>query len=426
MLPSTKRVALLLALAVPATLPAADYTYQQTTQLTGGSLLHMMKSVGFISSQARHMGDPIVSSIYLKDNRLANVSPETIEIIDLDKETITNIDVQKKTYTVMTFDQIKQAMENARQQIQKQQAAQPAPEPAKPDAQNVKMSFDVKVRKTGAQKEISGLQSNEAILTMTMTATDTQSAAIRQHGHHQRHVDGAGIPGYDQVRDFYKRMAMKMVDAGTIGLGYDFSKMLAQNPGAGQALGDMAKEMQKLDGVPIMQVMRMGTTTNGQPLPAASEAPTPAEPAGPSAGDVAKQGMTSALTSHFGFGGFGKKKQDPPPDQNQNGAQAQPTERNPDGNADHHFKLLIGPRRSIALRRSGRIQAGATSGADNGKECAVITAATGYLLISIAGSMTMARGNARGLQSGLKLSESDFEKPARTLWKTANFGRGWG
>ena len=32
------------------------------------------------------------------------------------------------------------------------------------------MSFDVKVRKTGAQKEISGLQSNEAILTMTMTA----------------------------------------------------------------------------------------------------------------------------------------------------------------------------------------------------------------------------------------------------------------
>ena len=95
--------------------------------------------------------------------------------------------------------------------------------------------------------------------------------------------------------------------------------MLAQNPGAGQALGDMAKEMQKLDGVPIMQVMRMGTTTNGQPLPAASEAPTTPEPAGPSGRDVAKQGMTSALTSHFGLGGFGKKKQEPPPpDPNQN------------------------------------------------------------------------------------------------------------
>ena len=116
MLPLSKRLALLLvvSLAIPPSLYAADYTYQQTTQLTGGSLLHMMKSVGFISSQARHMGDPVVSTIYLKDNRLANVSAESIEIIDLDKETITHVDVQKKTYTVMTFDQMKQAMANAR------------------------------------------------------------------------------------------------------------------------------------------------------------------------------------------------------------------------------------------------------------------------------------------------------------------------
>jgi hypothetical protein len=327
MLPLSKRFALLLvvALAIPSSLYAADYTYQQTTQLTGGSLLHMMKSVGFMSSQVRHMGDPIVSTIYLKDNRLANVSPESIEIIDLDKETITHIDVQKKTYTVMTFDQMKQAMANARQQLEKQPPPQPAAQPTPdPKAQDVKMSFDVKVRKTGAQKEISGLQSDEAILTMTMTATDTQS---QQSGNIAITNDMwmvPEIPGYDQVRDFYKRMALKMVDANTIGLGYDFSKMLAQNPGAGIALGDMAKEMQKLDGVPIMQVMRMGTTANGQPLPAASEAPTPAPPPGPSAGDVAKQGLSSALTSHFGLGGFGKKKQDPPPDQNQN-AQAQPT-----------------------------------------------------------------------------------------------------
>ncbi len=127
MLPLTKRIALTLALILPAALHAADYTYQQTTQLIGGSLLHMMKTVGIFSSQARHIGDPIVSTIYLKDNRLANVSPDNIEIIDLDKETITNIDVQKKTYTVMTFDQMKQAIANARQQMQNQQPKQPAP-----------------------------------------------------------------------------------------------------------------------------------------------------------------------------------------------------------------------------------------------------------------------------------------------------------
>jgi hypothetical protein len=328
MLPLFKRTAFLLALTLPIALHATDYTYQQTTQLTGGSMLTMVKSVGFLSSQARHAGDPVVSTIYLKDNRLANVSAESIEIIDLDKETITQIDVQRKTYTVMTFDQIKQQIANARQQMEKQQPSQPAA--AQPSADpNVKMSFDVKVRKTGAQKEISGLQSNEAILTMTMTATTSATTQQSQQSGAMAITNDMwmvpAIPGYDQVRDFYRRMGEKMAD-GSQGLGYDFSKMLAQNPGASVALGDMAKEMQKLDGVPIMQVMRMGTTMNGQPLPAASEAPTPASPAGPSGGDVAKQGMASALTSHIpGFGGFGKKKQqDPPPDPDQNTHQAQP------------------------------------------------------------------------------------------------------
>jgi hypothetical protein len=322
-----KRTALLLTF-LPVMLPASDFTYQETTQLTGGSLLKMMKTVGVFSKEARHVGDPIVSTIYLKDNRLANVSPDQIQIIDLDKETITQIDVQKKTYTVMTFEQMKQAIENARQQMQKQAAQpQPAQPSPNPDAQNVQMSFDVKVRKTGAQKEVSGLQSDEAILTMTMTATNTDT---QQSGNMAITNDMwmvPEIPGYYQVRDFYKRFAAKMADA-TVGLGYDFSKMLAQNPGANQALGDMAKEMQKLDGVPVMQVMRMGTTLNGQPLPAASESPTtPADTAASSKGDIAKAGMSSMISSRLGgFGGFGRKKQNtPPPDQTANQAAAQPT-----------------------------------------------------------------------------------------------------
>jgi hypothetical protein len=139
------------------------------------------------------------------------------------------------------------------------------------------------------------------------------------------------IPGYDQVRDFYKRMAEKMGPE-VAGLGLDLGKALAQNPGAGQALEDMGKEMQKLDGVPVMQIMRMGTTVNGQPLPAASEAPLPPDntPAMPSAGDVAKQSAASALASHFGLGGFGHKssKNDPPPanqNSNQNSNTPPPT-----------------------------------------------------------------------------------------------------
>jgi hypothetical protein len=103
--------------------------------------------------------------------------------------------------------------------------------------------------------------------------------------------------------------------------------MLAQYPGAGQGMADMIKEMSKLKGIPVQQVMRMGMTMNGATLPAASEAPLPPasdSPAMPSAGDVAQQTAASSVASRMGslggiaggFGGFGhkKKKPDPAPD----------------------------------------------------------------------------------------------------------------
>ena len=104
MFPLVKRALLSFVFVLPTALYASDYTYQQTTQITGGSLLKMMKTVGVFSSQARHMGDPITSTIYLQGNRLADVSPTQIQIIDLDKETITQVDVEKKTWSVMTFE----------------------------------------------------------------------------------------------------------------------------------------------------------------------------------------------------------------------------------------------------------------------------------------------------------------------------------
>ena len=326
MFPLSKRALISLVFVLPTALYAGDYTYQQTTQMTGGSLLKMMKTVGVFSSQARHMGDPVVSTIYLSGNRMADVSAQQIQITDLDKETITQIDLEKKTYSVMTFEQMKQAIQNARARMEQEAAKQKRPDAQNPDAQNVQMSFDVKVRKTGATKDVSGLNSSEAILTMTMTATDTKS---QQSGNLAITNDMwlvPSVPGYEQVQEFYKKFAQKMGDV-TMGFGRDFSRMLAQQPGANQAMGDMVKEMQKLDGVPVMQVTRMGTTTNGQPLPAASEAPLPAEPAGPTKGEIAKAGMGSMISSRLGgFGGFGKKKQNtPPPEQNADQAGAQPT-----------------------------------------------------------------------------------------------------
>ena len=322
------KLSLLACALVTPTFLFADFSYQQTTQITGGSMLSMLRMAGTLSSQARKAGEPIVSTLYLKGNRLANVSADNVEIIDLDQETITHIDIAKRTYSVTTFQQMREQMARAQQQMEKEQAKHPAAAPAPdPNADKVNMSFDVHVRKTGTVRQVSGLSTTEAILTMLMIATDKTT----NHSGNMAITNDMWvvpeIPGYGQVREFYMRMASKMGSSASA-VGMDFSKMLMQNPGATQGLAEMAKEMQKIQGVPVMQVMRMGTTTDGKPLPAASEAPLPPDnsPNMPSGGDMAKQGMASALTSHLPFGGFGKKKQeDPPPPTKQDSKTPPPT-----------------------------------------------------------------------------------------------------
>ena len=297
------------SLATTTVYAHADFTYQETTQVTGGSVVGMMKVAGAFSKQARQANDPVVSTVMVKGNKMIRIGKDTSEIVDLDAETITEIDNQKKQYTTMTFAQMRQQMEAAMAKAKAQQAKQPQ-QPTSSDAQQVDVKFTVKVRNTDATRDVVGLSAKESILTMTMDATDQTSGQTGSFAITNDMYLAPEIPGYGEVRDFYKRYAEKM---GSVISGAINSQMMAmmQQPAAGKGMADMVEEMSKLKGVPVLQIMRVGTTVNGTPLPAASEAPLPSGPPPPSAGDIAK----SAVMSSLPFGGFGKKKKqdDPPP-----------------------------------------------------------------------------------------------------------------
>ncbi len=308
----------------------ADFQYQETTQITGGSIVGLMKMAGAFSSQARQANQPITSTVMLKGNRMVRMRPDSTEIIDLDRGTVTEIDTAKRQYTTMTFEQMRQRLEQAQRDAEKKQASArqqaPAPDEADKDAaKNVDLSYQVHVENTGATKQVSGLDTNEAIMTMQMVAQDKTSQQKGALGITNDMWMAPDIPGFAEVRAFDEKLAKRMgyVVSGTRSPG--LSALMAQ-PGAAKSLENMAAEMQKLKGVPVLQVMRMGSTADGKPLPAASQAPLPetATPQMPSAGDIAQQTATSAIASKLGsmgglgagFGGFGRKKkaEAPPPD----------------------------------------------------------------------------------------------------------------
>jgi len=336
----------------------ADFQYDEMTQVTGGSIVSMAKFASHFSKDARSITDPVNSTILVKGNRMARINPDSTEIIDLDQETITTIYPDKKTYTVVTFQEMKRAMEEGLKKAQEQQASrQPAPATTN-NTPPPEMKFDVKVTNTGASKDVAGLAAKESILKMTMQAKDRQSGQTGNIAMANDMWMAPEIPGYEEVREFNKRFAIKMGEMMAGMLPSFKSAMPAMQPGMVSGMSDMVKEMSKLQGVPVSQTMRMGTTADGTPLPAASEAPLP-KSNGPSAGDLAGQAATNATnaaandaaattenkaashmgsfgsvaTSLGGFGGFHKKKKDPTPDQQQ---QAQAA-----GAANQNFAVLM-------------------------------------------------------------------------------------
>jgi hypothetical protein len=292
----------------------ADFSYEQTSQITGGMMASMMKLAGTFSKKAR---EPIKTSIMVKGNRMVSATADSVSITDLDKETITEVNYAKKTYSVMTFQQMRDAMEQAAAKMNAKDS----------DAQvNVKASV-----KDGEQsKTINGLNTKLMILTIETEITDPKTNKTGTMVVTSDMWLAPSVPGYEEVREFYKRMAAKM--AWTPGSG--FANM--GGAGIGKGMSALYKEGAKLEGVPVFQIVRMGMV--GEPIdPATTQAAAEAQQEAdqrraqqPTAGEVAQGAATNTAARGAGraiggtagsivggLGGFGRKKkpaeQAPPP-----------------------------------------------------------------------------------------------------------------
>ncbi len=279
-------------LTMGASAMLADFSYTETHTVTGGAIVAAMKVVGVFSKSARQMNEPIESTIAVKGDRMVQRTADHREIIDLANQTITSIDMQKKTYSVLTFEEMKQALEQMQQKMSKSKAK---------DGQNAEMKFKVQANSTGKAKQVGGFDAKEMVLTMTMEATDTQSG---QSGSMVVIADqwiAPQVPGYDEVKNFYRRMAEKL--NWTPG-----GNMFMSRPDVAQGMAEVYKETAKLDGIPVFQTTTMGPEGT-QPVDRSEHPAQQAsqEKKGPSV----KGALGGALGGRFGLG---RRKSEPQPE----------------------------------------------------------------------------------------------------------------
>jgi hypothetical protein len=229
---------------------------------------------------------------------MATVTKDRVTVIDLDKENITSIDIAKKTYSVMTFAEMKQMMENLQQRSQNRKGQNDS---------NVSTNFKVSAKATGQTKTLQGLSAKEMILTIEMSGADQQSG---QTGAMTVETDSwlAPVPGYEEVKAFHIKMGEKM--------GYAFGSGMAQlgplgaRPDVGKGFEEVAKEMAKLDGVPVQSVVKMGPSggASGAGPAGGSSAQSQNAPPPPQQQADGQTPAAAALGRLTGLGGFGRKK----------------------------------------------------------------------------------------------------------------------
>jgi hypothetical protein len=265
----------------------ADFSYEQTSKITGGAIAGMMKVAGAFSRQAR---EPMRSTVAVKGDRMLHGSEMRTQIIDLKKETITTVDFQKKTWSVMTFAEMAQFLDEMSKKMKENQKGE--------------VHFQVSANATGQTRQIGGVETKEMLLKMVMEGTDQQSGQKGGMAITTNMWMAPKAAGYQEVTDFYRRMAEKLAwtpGAGMFSMG---------RPDVSKGMAEVYKEMAKLDGMPVLQEIKM--TAEGQPAgqpPAEGAAEGAAQP---QAQAEPAPSIGSALGSALGgrFGRFGKKKKD--------------------------------------------------------------------------------------------------------------------
>jgi hypothetical protein len=208
----------------------ADFSYSLTTKTSGG----MMSGAG---------GDRVTKH-YLKDNKLKIDHGDTATILDFDAQTVTNVSNTRKTYTVMKFDELTGKMGQSGAEI------------------------TVDVKETGQRKNVNGFDAREVILSMDMDSPQARQAGMKMRMEMDMWIS-PDVPGASEVRAFYQKNGDRFPWAAMAGSGRG-------DQGMQKGVAELQRKMAGMNGVPVLQVMRMKTVGNDAQMQQAQQSMTKA------------------------------------------------------------------------------------------------------------------------------------------------------
>jgi len=259
-----KRVVLLSGLVVALCLIVVLRADVKTTEKSSMKFEGMM---GMLMKFAGAGGSPTSSTVTVKGNRMSNVTGDTGQIVDLTEQKIYQLDLKKKEYSSITFAEMREQIEKAKADAQKQMdQMKPEDKQALQDATK-NIEFEADVKKTGQKKNLLGYDTEETILTITM---HEKGKKIEESGGLVLSSDmwlAPRIPALTELTDFMVKY-MQAVFGGVFGNGDPRAgaQLAAMFPMIGQMSEKMSAENKKLQGSPILTTTKFESVKSAEQM----------------------------------------------------------------------------------------------------------------------------------------------------------------
>ncbi len=245
----------------PAVLAAQGVTVTSNSSMKGAGVIGMALRMGG--------GGDVTSTTFISGHKLRTDNKDNSTIIDVDAGRFITIDHRRKAYTVMTFEQLAQAMSAAADSMKAAKArGETKAKNAKPEEQKYEMDYSVKVDPTGERQKIAGYDASRTFITITMGAHEKGQEARADEGKLAIVVDewlSTTAPNAAAMREFQRAYAAKM--------GREFEQPMKQmaaafnaNPQMKEGMAAAAKEMAKQQGVPLKNDLYFVIVPEGKTL----------------------------------------------------------------------------------------------------------------------------------------------------------------
>ena len=200
---------LVLSLACALT-ARADFSYTQTRKSASGMAAAAMNAS---NATTKH---------YLKGQKMRIETGSTSHIIDFGAQTLTTINNDQKSYTVTKFSDMGQMMKDTGADVK------------------------VDVKETGEHRNINGFNASQVLMTMSVEGGQGAQAGMKMQIETELWIS-PDVPGAQELRTFYQKNGDK----------FPWASMAGGNSGMQKGIAELQRKMAGLNGVSVMQVMRV-------------------------------------------------------------------------------------------------------------------------------------------------------------------------